>query len=231
MIFSLLVITPTYQLSLADRGGWSSGPLEWLKPRVRRRSLENLAGMRTRAILGAFLTVSMLGPTAVPLAARPVSRPAPGSAHLKLVAGIPYEEGAHNEHASIGGRDYVFTATQSPHAPAELRVIDVTDPEKPKLRVLMSCGRFQGNLQVSADRKILILGIDGDSAPSECSPSGGEGFVTIDISRPTKDAVVEVAAHAELGADYFTAKMHKGPYVYAVDMNSGLQIFKIIRQR
>jgi hypothetical protein len=42
------------------------------------------------------------------------------------------------------------------------------------------------------------------------------------------NGVKEIGSYTASGSDYFSAKLYKGPYLYAVDMTSGLQIFKII---
>ena len=102
---------------------------------------------------------------------------------LKLVATIPYLQGTHMEHTTIGGRDYLFTATQA-SGPADLRAIDVTNPEKPKVVSQMKCGSFQGHIQIAADNKTLILGVDGETVDGNCVKLPDEGFVTVDISDP-----------------------------------------------
>jgi hypothetical protein len=41
-------------------------------------------------------------------------------------------------------------------------------------------------------------------------------------------AVVELGSYVTSGGDFFTAKFLDGPYIYAVDMTVGLQIFKVV---
>lgn len=104
---------------------------------------------------------------------------------LKLVATIPYLDGTHMEHATIDGRDYAFAATQSRET-ADLRVIDVTRPDRPKVIAKIPCGSFQGNIQISPDKKTLVLGVDGGHMDGNCVKTQDEGFVTVDISNPKK---------------------------------------------
>jgi len=130
---------------------------------------------------------------------------------LELVATVPYMYGTHLVEATIKGREYMFAATQNT-AGADLRVIDITRPAKPKLVAQIRCGHFQGHLQVSADRKTLILGVDGERAGGECLPMPAEGFVTIDISDPTDPQPVGFASIP--GGSHSTAAHPTKPIVY-----------------
>ena len=130
---------------------------------------------------------------------------------LDLVATIPYLEGTHMEHATINGRDYAFTATQSTDV-ADLRVIDVTEPERPKVVAKITCGSFQGNIQISADKRTLVLGVDRMTMDGTCVRSPGEGFVTIDISNPTKPKPIGFASID--GGSHSTATHPTKPIVY-----------------
>ncbi|HVE74035.1 MAG TPA: hypothetical protein VNA30_02955, partial [Mycobacteriales bacterium] len=110
------------------------------------------------AAAAAAVTLAVL-PLSASAAPAMRAAPAPGDqSRLELVATVPYLQGTHIEHATIRGRDYVFAATQTQRnsIPADLRVIDVTQPARPKVVAQLACGRFQGNLQVSADRKTLL---------------------------------------------------------------------------
>ena len=130
---------------------------------------------------------------------------------LELVATVPYADGTHLVEATIKGREYVFAATQNT-AGADLRVINITNPAKPKVVAQIQCGHFQGHLQVSADRKTLILGVDGARAGGECLPMAAEGFVTIDISDPTDPRPVGFASIP--GGSHSTAAHPTKPIVY-----------------
>ena len=131
---------------------------------------------------------------------------------LELLATVPYEDGTHLVEATIKGREYMFAASQSPSGVAQLRVIDITKPPKPKLVAEIDCGRFQGSLQVSADRKTLIVGMDGVSAGGQCSPLPDEGFATVDISDPTRPRPIGFASIP--GGSHSTATHPTKPLVY-----------------
>ncbi|MEA2434719.1 MAG: hypothetical protein QOG54_2176 [Actinomycetota bacterium] len=138
-------------------------------------------------------------------------RRAAGVGHgLELVATVPYQDGTHLAHTTIKGREYFFAANQG--AGAQLRVIDVTNPPKPKLVAQINCGYFQGNLQVSSDRKTLILGVDGPTTDGSCIPGQDEGFATIDISNPLRPTPIGFASIP--GGSHSTAAHPTEPFVY-----------------
>ncbi|MDP9069668.1 MAG: hypothetical protein M3N53_15195 [Actinomycetota bacterium] len=141
---------------------------------------------------------------AVPAGARP---PGVGEG-LKPIAMIPFENGTHLEVTTIKGRDYAFATDVDP---GSLRVIDVTVPQKPRVVAKLRCGGFQGNVQISHDKKTLLIGLD---APSKggCMPVGQMGFVTIDISKPSKPRPVGYAT-IERGSHSLATHPSK-PYVY-----------------
>ena len=160
-----------------------------------------------RLSVSASLLMTLAAPDAV------VAAQSGGSAvgGLTPVATVPYTQGTHLEHATIDERDYLFAATQtSTGAIAELRVIDVTDPTAPVVKATMKCGNFQGNLQVSADQKTLILGVDRVAPAGKCGSQ--EGFVTIDITDPTRPRPVGFAAIP--GGSHSTAAHPTLPLVY-----------------
>ena len=148
-------------------------------------------------------TISAAAPT-------PPSQEAAGEG-LKLVATVPYQDGTHLVEASIKGREYIFAATQSTSV-ADLRVIDITTPAKPKVVAEIDCGRFQGNLQIGANKKTLILGVDGPAFDGSCLPAEDEGFVTIDITDPRKPRPIGFASIP--GGSHSTAAHPTKPLVY-----------------
>lgn len=102
---------------------------------------------------------------------------------LEPVALVPYVNGSHLVFTTIGGRDYAFAAEQS-SSTGKLRAIDVTDPRHPRVVDEIACGSGQGNVQLSPDRKTLVLGLDGGATGGICPPLGQAGFATIDVSDP-----------------------------------------------
>jgi hypothetical protein len=131
---------------------------------------------------------------------------------LQVVASVPYANGSHLEHATIDNRDYLFAATQTTSGVAQLRVIDVTTPEAPEVVATLACGKFQGNLQVSADGRTLILGVDGPAISPRCYSGSREGFVTIDITDPTHPTPIGFADIP--GGSHSTAAHPTKPLVY-----------------
>ncbi|MGH2754024.1 MAG: LVIVD repeat-containing protein [Actinomycetota bacterium] len=137
---------------------------------------------------------------------------------LKIVANIPYAGGTDMEFATIKGRDYAFAASAPGVGGAEhgaLRVIDVTKPERPKLKATLACSLYQGDVQLSHDEKTLILAADSAGGPDSCLAVGKSGFMTIDISNPLKPKPVGFAEIAR-GSHNTTAHPTK-PFVYNSD--------------
>ena len=127
---------------------------------------------------------------------------------MELVAEIPFRDGSHLAITTIKGRDYAFAAAVDP---GSIRVVDVTSPESPRLVATLACGGFQGNVQISHDRKTLLIGLD---APSKggCMPAGKMGFVTVDISKPARPSPVGYAS-VPTGSHSLAAHPSK-PFVY-----------------
>jgi hypothetical protein len=104
---------------------------------------------------------------------------------IEPVAAVEYGDGMHLAVTRIKGHDYLFTSTMT-LAGGGIRVFDVDDPARPKLVASVPCSGNQAFLQVSHDRKTLIVGEDGTHEVDACFPGGETGFYTIDISNPRK---------------------------------------------
>jgi hypothetical protein len=136
-------------------------------------------------LVGAVLVV-VLAP-----APSPVDAAGTGEG-IKLVAEVPFLNGSHQVFTTIRGRDYAFVSELNGLL-SQLRVIDVTNPTNPKVVATSPCTGYQGNVQVSHDKKTLVVGIDddlgggGSGTKTSCPVAGktGVGFITIDISDPT----------------------------------------------
>ena len=50
--------------------------------------------------------------------------------------------------------------------------------------------------------------------------------VTVGTQQRVGEGAREIASYNTTGGDFFTAKIHNGPYVYGVDNNNGLVIFR-----
>lgn len=100
---------------------------------------------------------------------------------MERVAEISYDGGTHLAITRIDGRDYAFASSTG--AAGAIRVIDITNPRRPKTVATVACTANQSHLQISYDRETLIVGEDVSHQPDACG-SGGLGFFTIDISNP-----------------------------------------------
>ena len=92
-----------------------------------------------------------------------------------------------------------------------LRVIDITAPEKPRVVGDLACGGNQGNVQLSHDLKTLVIGLDSPS-DGACMPAGLMGFITVDISNPTKPRAIGYAEEPD--GSHSLAAHPKKPFVY-----------------
>jgi len=167
----------------------------------------------------AILTAGTLASVAVLPLPTPVNAAGSGQG-IKLVAEIPFRDGTHQVFTTIRGRDYAFVSELNP-LQNQLRVIDVTKPTNPKVAATSPCTGYQGNLQVSHDKKTLVVGIDdnlgggGDGLQPACPVRGetGIGFLTIDISDPTHPKPIGFADIVK-GAHSLATHPTK-PYVYS----------------
>ncbi|MEA2452302.1 MAG: hypothetical protein QOG04_1012 [Actinomycetota bacterium] len=137
--------------------------------------------------------------------------------NLKLVKNIQTGKcdswaGTDHENVEFGKKTYSFaTSTCSLAEGGGVHVIDITNPLKAHEVALVPCTVSQGDIQVSYDKKTLLLGHDSAGGPEACTGLGVTGFLTIDISNPLKPKVVGHATGD--GAHNMTAHPTK-PYVY-----------------
>ena len=158
--------------------------------------------MRSRllfALLGASLFISATAQADVRRAA---------GAGIEPVATVAYDGGTHLALTTIKGRAYAFASSMD----SGTRVIDVTNPAKPKVVAEIACSANQAHLQISHDNKTLIIGEDGSHNPDACGVPGQLGFYAIDISDPRHPKPVGVG-DVPRGAHTTTAHPTK-PYLY-----------------
>jgi len=140
---------------------------------------------------------------------------------LKLIKNIPTASGTDMEFATIKGHEYGFVAARttanSPNG--GLYVINVDKPEKAKVVGYLPCNMSQMDIQISHDKKTVIMAADGAGGPDSCLMVGIQGFMTVDISNPTKPKAIG-AADIPLGSHNTTAHPKK-PYVYNSDSTVG----------
>ena len=140
---------------------------------------------------------------------------------LKLIKNIPTASGTDMEFATIKGREYGFVAarTTANQPNGGLYVIDVTVPEKAKVAGYLPCNMSQMDIQISHDKKTVLMAADGAGGPDSCLMVGKLGFMTVDISNPRKPKAIGVAAIPR-GSHNVTAHPTK-PYVYNSDSDVG----------
>lgn len=176
----------------------------------------NLQGVGITAGRPLGLAAAVLGLMAATAVAAPgsPSRMSAGTGEgLRLVAEIPFQNGSHLETATIKNRDYAFVSDVTRGA-EKLHVVDITSPEKPRIVSTIPCNGYQGNVQISHDKRTLLIGIDGPSTTT-CMPPGQMGFVTIDISNPRQPKPV---GYAQITRGSHSLAAHpKKPYVYNGD--------------
>ncbi|HYO61768.1 MAG TPA: hypothetical protein VEU29_07705 [Actinomycetota bacterium] len=140
---------------------------------------------------------------------------------LKLVANLNTGSGTDMEFTTIKGHEYGFVAsrTTAEGVTGGVNVINVDNPEKPKLVAKLPCNLNQGDIQISHDNKTVIQAADAAGGPDACLMVGQAGFMTIDVSNPKKPKAVGVAPIPR-GSHNTTAHPTK-PYVYNSDSDGG----------
>ncbi len=166
------------------------------------------------ASIACLLLVSA-GAAASPQRSAPLKGEGEG---LKLIANIGYAGGTDMEFLSHKGREYAMVGAAEGVGGAKagaLRVIDITNPERPVLRATLECSLYQADIQISYDKKTLIMGADRAGGPGACLGVGKLGFMTVDISNPLKPKAIGFA-EIRRGSHNITAHPTK-PFVYNSD--------------
>ena len=169
-----------------------------------------------KRLLALTAAVACISLTAGAVAFAGDSAPLKGEGkNLKIVANIPYGGGTDMEFMTYKGRELAFVGS-APGVGGEqtgaVRVIDVTNPMKPKVRATLECGLYQADIQISHDKKTLIVGADSAGGPGSCLAVGKLGFMTVDISNPFKPKAIGFA-EIPTGSHNITAHPTK-PFVY-----------------
>lgn len=146
--------------------------------------------------------------------------------NLKLIKNIPlgtcgvFKSGTGTDHETVefGKKTYTYATSRCPLAEGGgVYVLDSTNPATTKIVGKLPCVVSQGDLQISHDKKTLLFGHDAAGGPEACTGLGKTGFLTVDITDPTKPKAIGHATGD--GAHNMTAHPTK-PYVYV--SNSGL---------
>ncbi|HEV2756426.1 MAG TPA: hypothetical protein VG318_11700 [Actinomycetota bacterium] len=173
---------------------------------------------KTRTSIAAATAISALLALSVHASARPAAAPLKGEGEgLKLVANLNTGSGTDMEFTTIKGHEYGFVAsrTVADGVTGGVNVINVDNPEKPKLVAKLPCNLNQGDIQISHDNKTLIQAADAAGGPDACLMVAKAGFMTIDISNPLKPKAVGVAEIPR--GSHNTTAHPKAPYVYNSD--------------
>ena len=169
------------------------------------------------AALAAFALIAgvFAGPSA---SAKRSPAPLKGKGEgLKLIANIRYEGGTDMEFATIHGRDYAFAGSEAGTVEkgGGLHVIDITNPRKPKEVAHLGCAMSQADIQISNDKKTLIMAADSAGGPEACLATTRLGFMTVDIRNPLKPKPIGFAEIPR--GSHNTTAMPNAPYVYNSD--------------
>ncbi len=150
---------------------------------------------------------------------------------LKLIANLNTGSGTDMEFATIKGHEYGFVAsrTTTDGVAGGLSVINVDNPEAPRPAAKLPCNLNQGDIQISHDRKTVIMAADAAGGPDSCLMLGRLGFMTIDITNPLKPRALGVAEIPR--GSHNTTAHPKAPYVYNSDSDQAgvgeIQIWSI----
>lgn len=171
------------------------------------------------AVAAFSLLISAVGNVALADERQRQSAPLKGEGeNLKLIKNITTGtcdsgwKGTDHENIEFGKKTYTFAMSVCPVADkGGLYVIDTTVPPKAKIVGYLPCSVSQGDVQVSHDKKTLLIGHDSAGGPDACTGLGKVGFITVDITNPTKPKAIGHATGD--GAHNVTAHPTK-PYVY-----------------
>ena len=173
------------------------------------------------AVAAISMLIAALGNVALADERQRVGAPLKGEGeNLKLIKNIPLGTcgamksgtGTDHENVEFGRKTYAFATSRCTLAEGGgIYVIDVTSPPQAKVVAKIPCVVSQGDIQVSFDKKTLLIGHDSPGGPEACTGLGKTGFITVDISNPLKPKVVGHGTGD--GAHNMTAHPTK-PYVY-----------------
>lgn len=169
--------------------------------------------------LGSFIAaaavVGLIAGAIAPAGAKTTKAPLKGvGRNMKIVANIPYAGGTDMEFATIKGHDYAFTGAAPGVGGAKLggfRVINIDNPEKPKLTAYLNCSLYQADIQLSHDKKTAFMAADSAGGPDSCLAVGKEGFLAIDIRNPKKPKAI---GFGDTGSSHNITTHPTKPYIY-----------------
>ena len=159
--------------------------------RVRGQDLQ--AGRRIGVLMRPLIALTAAVALAVP-SGLPASAAAPS---VKPVSRLSWRGGTDLELVKIKGRRYVVAGAQNNYNPtngAGLRVVDVTNPAKPKVAGFLPCNSSQNDIQVRGTYAYMAVDFNqkGDrDGRNDCFSQLGDiapaaGVVVIDIANPAR---------------------------------------------
>ncbi len=182
--------------------------------------------MRLRLHAPAVLLAAV--PLAVPATAAPYAprEKVNASSNLKAVAQLPWRGGTDLELTKIGGRRYVVAGAQNnynPTASPGLRVVDVTNPAKPKVAGFLPCNTSQNDIQVKGRYAFIAVDFNAKSdreGRDDCFSQAGDvtpagGVVVVDIGNPRKPRAIGFVKVT--GAAHNTTVHPTKPLLYVSD--------------
>ncbi len=150
--------------------------------------------------------------------------------NMTPVSHIEWTGGTDMEIVSYGKKDIAFASSTAPATEGGgLHVIDVTNPEKSKEIGYAPCSLNQGDVQVSHDKKNVIIASNGPVGPDGCLGIGQQGFLVYDVTNLKKPKPIGFGA-TDAASHNVTAHPTK-PYVYNSNSelagSPNIQIFSI----
>jgi hypothetical protein len=172
--------------------------------------------LATAAVAG-LITAAATGAGAAPAGDKPQPAPLKGEGQgLKLIKNLPTGSGTDMEFATIKGHEYGFIAGRgTAEQPGGLSIVNVDNPAKAKVIGFLPCNMSQMDIQISADRKTVIMAADGAAGPDGCLMVGKMGFMTVDVSNLRKPKAIGIADNPR--GSHNTTAHPKLPYVYNSD--------------
>lgn len=142
-------------------------------------------------VLAAALSAPLAGHADPPLSAAP---------NLKHAANLSWRGGTDLELARIKGRRYVVAGAQNNYNPTGsygLRVVDVTNPTKPRVAGFLPCNASQNDIQVRGTTAYMAVDFyhraDGEERRdcwTQARVAPAPGVMVVDISNPARPTAV-----------------------------------------
>lgn len=140
---------------------------------------------------------------------------------LVPVANVPFVAGTDLEFATVKGRDYAIVPSQNnPDEDAGLRVVDITDPRRPRVTGFLECSVSQNDVQVRGT--LVLMGVDYNAQDGACFQQvkavEDVGLLVVSIANPARPRAI---GFVPIPTGVHNATWHPGGrYVYVSDSES-----------